>query len=164
MSDPSIIYEETLKNLKSTYTCKNNEERLQAEKKLALLEKEIFRNFNMFLRNLSIDKNVDGNLVFSLKIIFFNFYYKYKNLNKIEDDAKLSTLVYFKKILKSKIIENSLSCEESNFVIFSLIDIIFESKFNDICLNNITALLQVFLNNDQISRNGIFILIITFFY
>lgn len=60
MSDPNVIYIETLKNLKLTYTTKSNEERVQAEKNLVQLEKEIFKNFNMILRNLSLDENVDG--------------------------------------------------------------------------------------------------------
>ena len=60
MSDPNVIYGETLKNLKLTYTSKSNQERAQAEKNLIQMEKEIFRNFNMILRNLSLDENVDG--------------------------------------------------------------------------------------------------------
>lgn len=60
MSDPNVIYGETLKNLKLTYTSKSSQERLQAEKNLVEIEKEIFRNFNMILRNLSLDQNVDG--------------------------------------------------------------------------------------------------------
>ncbi len=60
MSDPNVIYGETLKNLKLTYTSKSNQDRLQAEKYLVEMEKEIFRNFNMILRNLSLDQNVNG--------------------------------------------------------------------------------------------------------
>jgi hypothetical protein len=62
MSDPNVIYAETLKNLKLTYTSNSNQERSQAEKNLVEMEKEIFKNFNMILRNLSLDQNVDGDI------------------------------------------------------------------------------------------------------
>jgi len=64
MSDPNVVYAETLQKLKLTYSSKSNEERVQAEKHLELMEKEIFRNFNMILRNLSSDQNVDGKGIF----------------------------------------------------------------------------------------------------
>ena len=64
MSDPNLIYTETLRNLKLTYTSTKNEERQLAEKNLIELEKNIFMNFNMILRNLSLDPNVDGILFF----------------------------------------------------------------------------------------------------
>jgi len=60
MSDQNIIYAETLKNLKITYTAKSNEERLKAEKNLIQMEKDLFKNFNIILRNLSLDQNIDG--------------------------------------------------------------------------------------------------------
>jgi len=62
MSDPNVIYAETLKNLKLTYSSNSNQERSQAEKNLVEMEKEIFKNFNMILRNLSLDQNVDGEI------------------------------------------------------------------------------------------------------
>jgi len=67
-------------------------------------------------------------------------------------------LLYFKKILKTKIKENSITLEEISYVISSLIEIIFESRFNDICLNNITVLFQVFLNHPLIASNGILLI------
>ena len=60
MSDSNLIYSKTIENLKLTYNSKNNEERLQAEETLKLLEKEIFLNFNLILRNLSVDPQIDG--------------------------------------------------------------------------------------------------------
>ena len=62
MSDPNVIYAETLKNLKLTYSSNSNQERSQAEKNLVEMEKEIFKNFNMILRNLCLDQNVDGEI------------------------------------------------------------------------------------------------------
>lgn len=62
MAEAMMIYSETLRNLKITYTTTNNEERKQAEKTLKGLEKDIFINFHFILSNLSVDPNLDSKI------------------------------------------------------------------------------------------------------
>lgn len=64
-------------------------------------------------------------------------------------------MVNFKQIIKEKIKKNAITQEEANLIILSISEIILENKFNDICLDNISFILQQMLNANFISRKSI---------
>jgi len=123
-----IILNETLECLNKTFSEKNNVERANAEKRLKELESNIILHFQTLLLGITS--------------------------NQLNQDTKLSAIIYLKNVLRARIDSRNLTPDESKSIIKAFIELILTGNLNDQLLQNLNLSLSILFNTKYITEEG----------
>jgi hypothetical protein len=123
-----MILNETLECLNKTFSEKNNAERANAEKRLKELESNFIQHFQILLLSMTS--------------------------SQLNQDTKLSAIIYLKNILRARIDSRTLTPEDSKSIIQAFIELILTGNLNDQLLQNLNLSLSILFNTKYITEEG----------